>query len=188
MKFRKMYLWILVAAFALSSLGSFLYWKDYEPMNKVLVFVTVGIDQTARPTETSSYELQRASEHFSDVILGWTLEPSFRQDFLEEAGAWHTLTGQRQEKQNLIFEITNVLDNIAENNVNAGAAFLRVLDAQLAEYNAATHQGYVLAVQNVSYERGVIPRLPAVGTVLLCMVVAATLLFGYEYAKTRRRS
>src|SRR3989338_6333634 len=188
MKFRKTYVWILVGVFLLSSVGSGLYWRNYEPLNKVLVFVTVGIDQTARPTETSSYELQRASEHFSDVILGWTLEPSFRQDFLEEAGVWHTLTGQRQEKQNLLFEITNVLDNIAEDNVTAGAAFLRVLDAQLAEYNAATHQGYVLAVQNVSYERGVIPRLSAVGTVLLSLVVTATLLLGYEYAKTRCRS
>lgn len=188
MKFRKSYLWILVTVFVLSSLGSFLYWKGYEPLNKVLVFVTVGIDQTARSAETSSYELQRASEHFSDVILGWTLEPSFRRDFLEEAGAGHTLTGQRQEKQNLIFEITNGLDNIAEDNVNAGAAFLRVLDAQLSQYNAATHQGYVLAVQNVSYERGLMSWLPALGEVLFSLIVAATLLFGYEYAKTRRRS
>jgi len=188
MKFRKIYLWILLGVFLLSSGGSYLYWQGYEPLNKVLVFVTVGVDQAQRPNETSSYELQRAAEHFSDVLLGWTLEPSFRQDFLEEAGAWHTLTGQRQEKQNLLFEITNVQENIAEDNVNAGAAFLRVLDAQLGEYNAATHQGYVLAVQNVIYERGIAPKLPAVGTVFLCIVLAAILLLGYEYAKTRRRS
>lgn len=188
MKFRNIYLWILVGAFVLSSLCSWLYWKDFEPRNTVRVFVTVGIDQTQRPTETSSYELQRASEHFSDVILGWTLEPSFRADFLEEAGAWHTLTGQRQEKQNLLFEITNTNENIAADNTAAGEAFLRVLQSQLDEYNAATHQGYVLAVSNLSYQIGYASPLPMVGDVLLALVLTATLLIAYEYASSRRRS
>lgn len=188
MKFRKLYLWILLAVFCVSSVSSYLYWKDFEPRNKVLVFVTVGIDQTERPDETSSYELQRASEHFSDVLLGWTLEPSFRQDFLNEAGAWHTLTGQRQEKQNLLFEITNIHENIAQNDMSAGQAFLKVLNAQLAEYEAATHQGYVLAVQNTAYEIGQHSGLPMVGDVLLAMVLAVVLLLAYEYAQTRRRS
>lgn len=188
MKFRNIYLWILLAVFVVSAAVSFLSWKDFEPRNKVLVFVTVGIDETKNPAEVSSYELQRASEHFSDVILGWTLEPSFRQDFLEEAGAWHTLTGQRQEKQNLLFEITNEQENIAANEVTAGEAFLKVLNAQLAEYDAATHQGYVLAVQNLSYELGQRSALPMVGDVLLATVLAAVLLLAYEYVQTRRRS
>lgn len=188
MKFRKLYLWILLAVFVVSTVVSYLSWKEFEPRNKILVFVTVGIDQTLRPDETSSYELQRASEHFSDVILGWTLEPSFRQDFLEEAGAWHTLTGQRQEKQNLLFEITNTNENISSDNIAAGEAFLRVLNAQLLEYEAATHQGYVLAVQNLSYETGQRSGLPMVGNVLLTLVLSATLLLAYEYATSRRRS
>lgn len=188
MKFRKLYLWILLGVFVVSTVASYLYWKDFEPRNKVLVFVTVGIDQTERPVETSSYELQRASEHFSDVILGWTLEPSFRQDFLEEAGAWHTLTGQRQEKQNLLFEISNTQTNIPADEVGAGEAFLRILNAQLAEYEAATNQGYVLAVQNLSYETGHASGLPMVGDVLLALVLSATLLLAYEYATSRRRS
>ncbi len=188
MKFRKLYLWILLVVFVVSAVSSYLYWKDFEPRNKVLVFVTVGIDQTQRVNETSSYELQRASEHFSDVLLGWTLEPSFRHDFLEEAGAWHTLTGQRQEKQNLLFEITQVHENIAQDNVLAGEAFLRVLEHQLAEYNAVTHQGYVLAVKNLSYEIGYATKLPMAGPVLLALVLSGVLLLAYEYAQTRRRS
>ncbi|MEK9160338.1 MAG: hypothetical protein AAB383_06455 [Patescibacteria group bacterium] len=186
MKFRKLYLWILLAVFVVSAVISYLYWKDFEPRNKVLVFVTVGIDQTERPDETSSYELQRASEHFSDVILGWTLEPSFRQDFLKEAGA--DFTGQRQEKQNLLFEITDAEENISEGDVSAGESFLKVLNAQLAEYEAATHQGYVLAVQNLSYELGQKSPLPMVGDVLLALVLVGVLLLAYEYAQTRRRS
>lgn len=188
MKFRKIYLWILAAVFLLSSSFSFWYWKDFEPRNTVRVFVTVGIDQTQRPAENSSYELQRAAEHFSDVILGWTLEPSFRADFLETAGAWHTLTGQRQEKQNLLFEITNVNENLSSEDLSSGEALITVLQNQLDEYNAATHQGYVLAVSNVSFEMGVHSFMPMFGEILLALVITATLLIAYEYATSRRRS
>ena len=188
MKFRTIYLWILLGVFLISAGLSYLYWKDFEPRNKVLVFVTVGIDQTVRPDETSSYELQRASEHFSDVILGWTLEPSFREEFLNEAGEGYTLIGQRQEKQNLLFEITNTQENIASDDVRAGEAFLRVLNAQLMEYEAATHQGYVLAVQNLSYQFGETSPFPMLGDTLLALVLAGGLLLAYEYATSRRRS
>ncbi len=188
MKIRKIYLWILAGVFLVTSFFSWLQWKDFEPRNVVRVFITVGIDQTLHPAETSSYELQRASEHFSDVILGWTLEPSFKADFVNEAGEGYSLTGQRQEKQNLLFEITNSSENIATNDMTSGLTFVNVLQAQLDEYNAATHQGFTLAVTNLSYEIGSATPLPMIGQIFLVMVIASTLLIAYEYASSRRRS
>jgi hypothetical protein len=123
---------------------------------------------------------------FSDVILGWTLGPALDRTF-KGSGGWHAL-GQRQEKQNLLFEITNVQENIAFDELAAGEAFLKVLNAQLAEYEMATHQGYVLAVQNTAYEIGQHSGLPMVGDVLLALVLSGVLLLAYEYAQTRRRS
>ena len=188
MRFRWVYFWILLVVGFLSLLGSYLYWKDEIPLNRVLIFVTVGIDESQHPEEVSSYELQRASEHFSDVILGWTLEPHFREDFLSEAGTGYTFTGQRQEKQNLLFVVTNTENNIAEHDVFAGEAFLRVLNAQLQDYNASTHQGYVLAVQNLSYEPGAVSHLPVLGAVLFFLTLTGAGLLTYEYAQTCRRS
>jgi hypothetical protein len=188
MKFRRIYFWILGLVFVLSLAGSALYFQNQEAPNKVLAFVTVGIDQTQRPNETSSYELQRAAEHFSDTLLGWTLEPHFRAEFLAVAGEGYNLMGQRQEKQNLLFEITRSGENIAENDLSAGDAFLRVLHEQLNGYNAETHQGFVLAVEHLSYIDGVQSKFPIVGSVLFWFGLTALCLFAFEYASTRRRS
>lgn len=188
MKFRLRYLWILAFVLLLSSAVTLYRYRDFEPRNEVLVFVTVGIDQSKVPAETSSYEIQRASEHFSDLILGWTLDPHFRANYLEEAGAWHTLEGQRQEKQNLLFTITNVQTNIDSNDLQAGEAFLRVLENQLGEYNRTTNQAYVLALKNLSYQTGSSNVLPLVGEVLFILITASSALFAFEYVSTRRRS
>lgn len=188
MKFRSRYLWFFTLVLLLSSTFTLYRYRDFEPRNEVLVFVTIGIDQSKFPAETSSYEIQRASEHFSDLVLGWTLEPSFLADYLEEAGAWYTIQGQRQEKQNLIFTITNVQENIESGNVLAGEAFIRVLENQLAEYNRATSQAYVLAIKNLSYQAGTFTIFPLLGEVLLILIAASSALFAFEYVSTRRRS
>lgn len=188
MKFRLRYIWILALVLLLSSAFTLYRYRDFEPRNEVLVFVTVSIDQSKLPVESSSYEIQRASEHFSDLILGWTLDPHFRANYLEEAGAWHTLEGQRQEKQNLLFTITNLQNNIVADDVAAGEAFLRVLENQLSEYNRITNQAYVLAVKNLSYQAGSFTMLPLLGEILLILIVASSALFAFEYVSTRRRS
>lgn len=188
MKFRSIYLWIFLCVLALSSIITALQYRNFEPRNEVLVFVTLGLDQSKVPGENSSYEIQRASEHFSDLLLGWTLEPYFREKYINEAGEWHTLRGQRQEKQNLLFTITNLKENIKVNDLSSGEAFLKVLEQQLLEYNTATNQAYVLAIKNISYKDGEFSAIPLFGQILLIMILLGASLFVFEYASTRRRS
>lgn len=188
MKFRRNALWILLVTLILSFLGSTLALQNQEANNKVLVFITVGIDRSQHPAEVSSYELERASEHFSDVLLGWTLEPSFRNAFTERAGSGYIYTGQRQEKQNLLFTLTNEDEMLTEESLAVGAVFLNLLSGQLSEYNQSTHAGYVLALTRSTFiEDTFSSGRVIVGVVLFSLMTVGFLLTLWEYAYASRR-
>jgi len=190
MKFRSFHFWILAVTFVAALIGSSVYYgQQSSTEDKILVFVTVGIDQTKLPAENSSYELQRASEHFSDVVLGWTVEPSFQEEFLVRTGNNYAFTGQRQEKQNLLFQ-SSAYDFVDGAYSTEGDALLSLLNDWIAAYNAKTNAGYVLAIQKVNFQSDVeVSTLaPKVGTVLLILALTAAGLLTHEYATTRRRS
>jgi hypothetical protein len=98
------------------------------------LFLTLGLDQTQLENETSSYEIQRSLEHFTDVVLGWTIEPSFSNDFPQ------SFTGVKQEKQNLLFIIDDADPRSAD------LLSLAILE-RLNEYNEASNSGFVIAVE-----------------------------------------
>lgn len=142
MRFKPYQFWILGLTVAFVFLASMAYaGRTVEPQQEAVAFVTVGLDQSQLPAENSSYEIQRAVEHFSDVILGWTVEPSFANDFEKLTGGSFGYSGRRQEKENLLFTVTGpVQDTVPAQEL------VDLIDARLAEYNAASHSGYVLAL------------------------------------------
>ncbi len=178
MKLRRFHLWVLLAAFVTSSLGSILYFDQKDTwVNTISVFVTVGMDQTKLANENSSYEIQRASEHFSDMILGWTVTPSFRREFLEKTGEEYLFTGQRQEKQNLLFSSTQY--DLGNDMIpTQGDALLELLNTWVQDYNVETNAAYVLSIQKQNFEYGPVNTFrPSLGIVFLVMILTGSGLF-----------
>ncbi len=150
------------------------------------LFLTVGLNQTALPNETSSYEIHRATEHFANIILGWTIEPAFSADFKEElqdVSYTGNYSGRLQEKQNLLFIFS-------EYSEPAIQALQGAIEERIGEYNAATNSAYVLAVKRSSE----LPPVEADTRVLLGILLLAGLftvlfLMSWEYVfSTRSRS
>lgn len=183
MKFKTWHGWILALTVLISAVVASLYLRQEEiPENKAVLLLTVGIDHTQMPTEISSYEIQRASEHFANVILGWTLEPSFHQEWTEATGGGYGFNGQMQEKENILFEVHGAVNSTEEANV-----LTRLIQERLDEFNTNTHSGYVLALERSS----IVTTSVAEGRVLLGIVFLATLAVGsllllWEYAHATR--
>jgi hypothetical protein len=145
-----------------------------------LIFATVGQDHLTLSNEQSSYEIQRASEHFSDVILGWTIEPGFSKELELETGRKFTFTGQRQEKQNLIFKLETKESEDSK-------LFLQVLQKRLDAYNAATHGGYRLVTLGITpMEVEVSKNKFMLGALLLLALSELAFIFVFEYVRKNR--
>ncbi len=133
----------LAAGFALSLLtavGAFLIISDLKSphdQSVVMVEASVGLERLPIYSGTSAYEMERASEHFSDVVLGWAVGPSFREEM-----APLEYSAERQEKQNLLFKLYT--DDVTE-----GDRLIAGLNDRLSKYNDRTHAGYELAVSEV---------------------------------------
>lgn len=112
-----------------------------EPLDRAVAFITLGLNQEALGTEVSSYEILRATEHFSDVVLGWTVEPSFSKELSERLEEAYAFTGQRQEKQNLLFTVYGV------ESVKPAQVLVELVKERLGEYDQNTHAGYLVALE-----------------------------------------
>jgi len=149
MKYKVWHYWFIVIVSILSLLFGFVYLQSSgEPMTKGILFMTIGLDQSSLEDESSSYDVQRANEHFSNVVLGWTLEPSFKSTFSSVTKSCsYNFSGQRQEKENLIFEIKGdpscFDDSISD-------VFSNQIQSLLDEYNSNTSSAYVIAVETHS--------------------------------------
>ncbi len=148
MKIKKLSVWILVLALLFSSIGGWFYVKNLpEPNSRGLLFITIGINQKLLPNESSSYEIQRASEHFSDLVLGWVSEPSFSKELDSKLDYHLDYSGLRQEKQNLIFYLSA---NPEQYNEIANLEFLNLIKSRISEYDSATNAGYLVAISRYS--------------------------------------
>lgn len=182
MKFRPLYGWIL----GLSAVAVFLGTAAYEgrintPQNQAVAFVTIGLDQSRMPTETSSYEILRATEHFSDIVLGWTAEPSFAKDFAQAVGEDYSFSARRQEKSNLLFTVSGPVET-----EGTAITFVSLLSERLSEYNSATGAGFVVAFDRETMVSSTESNWRmAVGSTFLVLLVEALVLCGYEYSRRR---
>lgn len=187
MRIRKIHYWIILVAFGASLASALFYLNSVKnPDGRGLLFLTIGINQELLGNETSSYELQRASEHFSDIVLGWVKEPSFSRELDAELSYHLTYTGVRQEKQNLIFNLS------ADSSLyDSGAAkvFLNLIEGRINEYNSNTKAGYVTAMSRYSDLAPLAYDSKALfGRVALTFGLSVIILISLEYAiKNSRR-
>lgn len=178
------YAWIL----GLTAVGVFLATAAYQgsmesSQNKAVAFVTVSLDQSKLPNESSSYEVQRAAEHFSDVLLGWTVEPSFVVEFVTPGSGPYSFVGRRQEKENLLFEVSGPVTS-----TEPAQELVKVLKQRLSEYDAATHSGYVIALERYTLVPTVVSNWRLnFGFTFLVLLIEGLLLFTWDYAYARRR-
>lgn len=182
MKFRAFYGWIL----SLSAVGVFFACVAYQghfesTQNEAVAFVTLGLDQSKLSAEVSSYEIQRAVEHFSDVVLGWTAEPSFAKEFAQGVGEQYGFSARRQEKENLLFTVTGPVET-----EGPAITLVSLIKERLGEYNAASNSGYTVAV-----ERETVVQVQqsnwrsALGFTLLVLLMEGLGFFAFEYARRR---
>lgn len=169
-------------------LGSFLYLRTVEPQDNVLVFVTVGQDRSYLPAEVSSYEMLRADEHFSDIILAWTRVPTFAEDLANGTDGFQVI-GERQEKENLMFALSSQNRDIDQVEGEAAAKQLyKQLEMVLAEYNSSTHAAFVLTNFRTNFVEGEGRALmQSIGIGLLLLVVFSSFTLAWDYALQARR-
>ena len=181
MKIKKLSVWILVSALLFSSIGGWFYVKNLpEPNSRGLLFVTIGINQKLLPNESSSYEIQRASEHFSDLVLGWVNEPSFSKEIDEKLNYHLDFSGLRQEKRNLIFYLSADPEKF---NLNASDEFLNLLKSRINEYDSTTNAGYLIALSRYSELEPVRSESRIfLGIVLISTLLTVLFLITTEYA------
>lgn len=186
MKVKKIHLAICFGAVLLALGLSFVHlWAQGEPNNRAIAFVTIGIDQTALPDEVSSYELQRAAEHFSYIMIGWTMEPGFENEVISNLGEGYSYSATKQEKQSVIFSVYGP-DGLV-NNEEIAKTFLSLIEGRIAEYNEATNAGYVLAVKRFSYIDGERSELRVVlGAVLFSLIFSILFLMYLGYGNAPR--
>lgn len=160
-------------ALMLFALAGSLYYVNgqAEVEERTALYVTLAAQPLAN--ESSSYELQRAAEHFSDMVLGWTVEPGFETPF--------EFTGRRQEKQNLLFIIESDQSSDAE-------LLLEEINERISVYNLNSSSNYVIALQSISEADQTLNRSRIVlGALLLSALVSTFLIVSYDTFTSHRR-
>lgn len=159
-----------------SFVGALIYVKNLpEPAPKTVIMATVALDASGLETELSAYDHQRASEHFANVILGWTVEPSFAQEF-----GTIPFTGRRQEKENLLFTLRS-------NDPDDLNRFLALIQLRLDEYNAASQTSYQLAPIRFSELEVHRSEFRLIGGVLfLSLLLTTFVLASYDWTTANR--
>lgn len=170
----KKYLCFSLVLVGISFFASFAYVsKQAEVKEQTALYIALA----AQPLEgeSSSYELQRAAEHFSDMVLGWTLEPGF------ELGEDLSFSGRRQEKQNLLF----VIDSSEESD---GLLLLEAIESRINTYNSLSNAQYVIALHSISDVDQVLNRSRIIfGALLLTFIASVAMIFTYDSYRSHRR-
>lgn len=176
MNIKKNQISILIFTLVVSLVGSLIYLKNLpEPGKEGLLFLTVGLNQEKLENENSSYEILRATEHFSDMLLGWTLDPSFNNELQSELGHEIEVSGQKQEKSNIIFHLSGKKEVFDGEDYKT---LLKFLESKINEYNNSTKAAYLLAYSSyteVDSQRNEIRIV--LGIVLLTLLTVSVLLF-----------
>lgn len=172
---------VSLLAFVVST--AYVYSLD-EPKAKAMVFLTIGLDQRELENEVSSYEILRATEHFADIVLGWTNEPSFENELEESLGYPIDLIGQRQEKQNLIYTVSVDSEKV---NEEVYVKFIDLLQSRLNEYGQTTKSGYVIAFSTFSeLDSGRSEFRFISGSVLMAFLLSGFIVYSIDYASKNR--
>ena len=188
MKIKKFQIWfVAICVFVALAVSMAAIARMDAPKNEAIAFTTIGIDQDVMIEETSSYELQRASEHFAYIVLGWLVEPGFAAEVDEQLGDLgdYEFSGIRQEKQNLILTLSGAPDKVTDSE--PAQILLSLVEDRIADYNEDTHAGYVIAVESYSFVEGERSAWRVVaGAMLLAAVFSILLLITWEHVSFDR--
>lgn len=169
----KPYLIFSLAVVLLGLVGGLVYVNQQpDTQEQTALYVTVAAQPL--PNENSSYELQRAGEHFSDLLLGWTVEPSFTLS--DEV----SFTGRRQEKQNLLFMIDS-------SDAAYSDELLTALESRIDTYNTAAQSSYVIADHHTAALSTPLNKMRIVlGFVLGALMLSIALIFTHDSVRRYR--
>ncbi|MEI7510895.1 MAG: hypothetical protein WCJ84_01915 [Candidatus Peregrinibacteria bacterium] len=87
--------------------------------------------------DSSISEKEGATNFFAETIIGWTHSPAFRNEVLQ--GKNGNFSGQKQERQNMVFTIST--SNAEEAN-QLSQSLTQSLNAQLADVNRVSETMY----------------------------------------------
>lgn len=181
MKHKVPYIWIFGLVFSASLLLSGIYTHRMDAeTNEIVSYITIGIDQENLATDRSLHDIQRAEEHFSDMVLGWTVAPDFVAE-MEASFGEVAYSGRRQEKQNLIF--TYSTDDMAY-----AEAFVDAIDLRINQYNDATFGTFNVARETHTPATQTHSKLRVFfGINLLVAILLMAGIFAFDYAYANRR-
>lgn len=132
-KAEKKNLFLALAILTIGLTGSGIFASQIEKeTDQIVSYITIGMDHTELAVDQNVHDIQRAEEHFSDMVLGWSVAPDFNEEFE------YNYSGRRQEKQNLIFTIDTKEREVSE-------SFADELEERINEYNQATGGSFVIA-------------------------------------------
>lgn len=178
MRMKKFHFYFVGSISFLALLTSFLLVRNLEePRDNALAFISIGLDLQGLTTEVSSYEILRANEHFADIVLGWTVDPSFSSELERLWDADYSFSGLRQEKQNLIFEVYGAP------SLAPAQELVGLIKSRLFEYDEATHSTYKVALEKYSTLEGVRSDSRLIfGATLLAFLLSGLGIFFWDYA------
>jgi hypothetical protein len=149
--------------------------SNNEASHKSITLLTPALEQNSLLSESSSYELQRASEHFSNIVLGWMIDPSFASSLQAVHEGEFVFQARLQEKQNILIEVQGG----SEAELEAYTSSLKnLIENSIQEYNAATGASYVIARERTTQflEQENALRIYLLSVVLAAFVFYASLL------------
>ena len=169
----KQYISFCLTVVSLALIGSFIYVNAQPDLEeRMALYVTIAAEPL--DNENSSYELQRAAEHFSDMVLGWTVEPGFALQALD-------FTARRQEKQNLLFMINSSEETDA-------VLLLSTIEGLINQYNVSANSKYVIALSNISEaDEPLNSSRIILGALLLALIASGAVIFTYDTYISYRR-
>jgi capsular polysaccharide biosynthesis protein len=148
-------------------------------------FVTLGMDFSSEVAANyfDANEGQNVIDQFTETVQGWLLNPVLLADVESAVGYSFETAVRKQEKQNLIVDLTTDISNDPE---VAATELLGRLDREISRYNEVTQSTFLLALDStVSSEKA--PNHFVFAGVVGGLVFVLLVLLGLSLEYLRRR-
>jgi len=116
---------------------SYSFFNDYK--TKALIFTTIGV-----VNESRAYDHVQGAAYFAETVQGWLKNPVFLEKILSKSQVTASITAYRQERQNMVIEITAKSKNDAE---VVSENVVQLLSEEISQYNTETNSNFTIMVQ-----------------------------------------
>lgn len=115
-----------------------------------LIFITLGMEipEGIPASYMITSDGHNVVDHFAETVQGWFLNPAMDERIDDLAGADASVSVRKQEKQNLLVEVT------VEKNDNAQVAteaVLEILKEDVISYDGITNTDFVVALSSMTF-------------------------------------